>query len=146
MLSMKALIRFVERAFLLKVLYLALLYSLVPVAEIILILYLRPFFGNYLLLAALVATGLVGLGIAWRQVVKALASLREQVQSGEYPEQEFSNLAGALFCSLLLLTPGFISDFVGLISFLPVIKRSIGRGITGKMEDRLKELYEYMKL
>jgi UPF0716 protein FxsA len=143
---MKALVRLVDRAFLLKVLYLALFYSLVPIAEIVLILYLRPHLGNYLLLAAVVSTGLLGLGIAWRQTVKALGSLREQIKSGFYPADEFAYLAGALLGSLLLLTPGFITDILGLFFFLPVIKRSVGRVVTGKIDDRLKELYEYMKL
>ena len=146
MLSIKGLINFIDRRFLLKTLYLALLYSLVPFGEIALLLYLKTYFGSYLLLAVVLATGLLGICIAWRQIVLALQSMRHQVDEGRYPEDGFAELAGSLFTGLLLVTPGFVTDVLGLLLIVAIIRRGVGRLITSKLEVRLKELYEYMKL
>ena len=146
MISMKGLIRFVDRNFLLKFLYLSLFYSLIPLGEIALILYLRRYIGFYLLIAAISSTGLLGLGFAWRQISSALGRLRAQVHDGTYPVDEYTDLAGAVVCGLLLLTPGFVTDFFGLLFFFPFLRRLAGRRITKKMDARLKELYEYLKL
>ncbi len=146
MLSTKGLMRIVDRGFLLKALYLLLLYSLLPVGEIALILYLKPFLGAYLLIALVLFTGLLGATIAWRLVSSALRAVADTVRSGAYPREEFSLLAGSFVAGILLVTPGFITDFAGLLFILPVFRRATGTLITSKLEERLKELYEYMKL
>ncbi|MAG13503.1 MAG: hypothetical protein CMN78_02785 [Spirochaetales bacterium] len=143
---MKGLIRFVDRSFLLRFLYLSLFYSLVPLGEIVLILYLRRYVGFYLLLAGITSTGLLGLGFAWRELSAVLVRLRAQVHDGTYPGEEYTDLAGAVIGSLFLLTPGFVTDFFGLLFLFPLLRRVIGRHITRRMDGRLKELYEYLKL
>ena len=146
MIGMRNLIRFVDRNYLLKFLYLSLFYSLVPLGEMVLILYLRNYVGLYLLIAAICATGLLGLGFAWRQISTVLGRLKAQVHDGQYPAHEYADLAGAIVGSILLLTPGFVTDFLGLMFFFPFLRRAVGRRVTRKMDGRLKELYEYLKL
>ena len=146
MLDTKGLMRIIDRGFLLKALYLALLYSLVPVGEIAFILYLRSFFGNYLLVAAVLFTGLFGVAVTWKLISSSLRALSARVRSGSYPDEEFALLAGSLITGLFLVTPGFITDVIGLLFVLPVIRRAVGRAMAMRIEGRLKELYEYMKL
>ena len=146
MLSMKILMRFVDRGFVFKTLYLILLVSAVPIGEIALLLYLESFVGTYLLLALVAATGLIGILVAFRQIRSILAAIRKRTDSGEYPEEEFVDLAGALLGSVLLVTPGFVSDVFGLLLILPFLRRLAGRLVTVRMRDRLKEVYEYLKL
>ncbi len=143
---MKGLIRIVDRTFLLRALYLTLLYSLVPFGEIALLLYLKRYFGNYLLLAVVLFAGLFGGTIAWRLITRALRTVKEQMSAGRYPTEGFAELAGSLFAGLLLVTPGFATNGLGLILVVAVFRRGVGRLITQKMENRLKELYEYLKL
>jgi UPF0716 family protein affecting phage T7 exclusion len=51
-------------------------------------------------------------------------------------------LLGAVF----LITPGFITDFLGFLLFIPFFRNKIGNLITRRMESRLKDIYEYLKL
>jgi UPF0716 protein FxsA len=146
MLSMKGLIRIVDRTFLLRALYLALFYSLVPVGEIALLLYLKPYFGNYFLLALILFTELLGAVVAWRLIAKALRTVKEQMADGRYPSEGFAELAGSLLAGLFLVTPGFATVVLGLFLVISIVRRGVGRLMTSKMEHRLKELYEYMKL
>lgn len=146
MLSIKGLIRFIDRAFLLKLLYLALLYSLVPVGEMSLLLYLKPYLGSYMLLSAVLFCSLVGVGIAWRLIVTSLRVVEDEVADGGYPAEGFACLAGSLIAGLLLITPGFVTSAAGLLLSLAFVRRGIGRSVVTKHENRLRELYEYMKL
>ncbi len=91
-------------------------------------------------------TGLFGIAVTWKLVSSSLRALGARVRSGSYPGEEFALLAGSLITGLLLITPGFVTDAIGLLFLLPVIRRGVGGTITTRMEERLKELYEYMKL
>ncbi len=146
MLSTKGLMRIVDRGFLMKALYLTLLYSLVPVGEIALVLYLRRYWDGYLLIAVVLLSGLIGAGIAWKLISESLQAVSDRVRDGAYPAEEFSFLAGSIFAGLLLVTPGFVTDFAGLLFILPVFRRVVGSVIAARLEPRLKELYEYLKL
>jgi len=146
MLSTKGIMRIVDRGFLMKALYSLLLYSLLPVGEIALILYLRAYLDGYLLLTLVLASGLVGAGIAWKLISGSLRAVSARVQTGAYPREEFAFLAGSFIAGLLLVTPGLITDAFGLLFTLPVVRQSVGSAIVTRWEPRLKELYEYMKL
>ncbi|HUZ18794.1 MAG TPA: FxsA family protein [Spirochaetia bacterium] len=146
MLDIKLLIRLFDRGFLLRSLNLLLLFSLVPIAEIALAYYLSTVIGVFLTLALLSAAGLVGMVISYREMKRTLVPLKEKVKEGYYPEREFANLLGAVICSLFLVTPGFISDVAGLVLFFPVLRRKVGGAIAVRMDGKMKEIYEYLKM
>lgn len=144
--SAKTLLRFLDRTFITKLLILALLYSLVPLAEIFLLIYLGNLIGYYFTLALAAFAGLIGMLIALRELQKNLQVLKKKMRRGVYPAQEFINLTGILAASILLLTPGFITDGLGFLLFVPGIRNALGNFILSKTRTNLKELYEYLKL
>ncbi len=146
MIEMQTLIRFADRAFVLKIFLLILLFSLFPIAEVLLFFHAGAEFGNYFVLACATGTGLLGLAVATRQAWKIIGRLRFKIRNGVYPEREFQYLAGIMAASFLLLIPGFITDTLGLILFLPMFRNPLGRGITRGMDRRLKQAYEYLKI
>lgn len=146
MIDTKILIRFFDRGFLLRTLLLLLLYSLVPIGEIALLFYLSTLIGVFLTLALLASTGLFGLLISYGAMKRTLKPLRRKIREGYYPEVEFVELAGLLASSLLLVTPGFVTDLAGLVLYSTAVRRRVGRAIVKRLEDRLKELYEYIRL
>jgi len=135
-----------QKDFILKLLLLALLYSIIPLSETFLLFHLGGIIGNYLVLAVAAATGLLGLIIAFNEISAILKSLKIKIKDGTYPGKEFISMAGVLTGGLLLLTPGFITDSLGFLLFFPVFRNGVGMIITSKMENRLKEIYEYLKL
>ena len=72
--------------------------------------------------------------------------LKDKVKQGVYPGKEFVTISGVLAGGILLLTPGFITDFFGFMLFVPLFRNLIGRMITRRMQKQLKEIYEYLKL
>ncbi len=142
----KFVLRFLERTFITRLLILALLYSLLPLAEIFLLIYLGDRIGNYFTLALAASTGLIGMLFALRGFQKNLQLLKARIKGGEFPIEEFITLTGIFAAAVLLLTPGFITDFLGFLLFVPVIRSSLGRFIIRLTRTNLKEIYEYMKL
>jgi UPF0716 protein FxsA len=146
MTAIKLFLKLVEKEFVAGLLLLLLLYSLLPLSEILLLLYIGGVLGNYLTLACAASTGLFGAMVALTQFKTVLRVLREKVREGDYPGREFIAMAGILAGGLLLLTPGFITDLFGFLLFVPLFRNLIGRLITKRIEKQLKELYEYLKL
>jgi UPF0716 protein FxsA len=146
MTGIRFLLRFLDRDFMAKVLLLMLLYSVLPLSEVVLLLYLGGVMGKYLTLACAASTGLIGVLMGVSQFKAVLNKLKEKIKRGIYPGREFMDIAGILVGGVLLLTPGFVTDFFGLLLFLPVFRSMIGGLITRRMEKQLKEVYEYLKL
>ncbi len=146
MTGIRVLMKFLEKDFIAKLLLLILLYSLLPLSEVVLLLYLGGKVGNYLTLACAASTGLFGVLIAVNQFRSVLNTLKEKIKQGVYPGREFISIAGILAGGILLLTPGFITDLFGFFLFVPLFRNMIGRLITKRMEKQLKEVYEYLKL
>ena len=142
----KALLRLLDRNFVTKLLFLGLLYSLIPLAEIFLLIYLGSRIGMYISLALAALAGLVGMLAALRELRKNLESLRRKSRKGLMPTQEFINLTAILAASIPLLTPGFITDTLGFLLFVPAVRDAWGRWVLAKTRTDLKELYEYLKL
>ncbi len=142
----RVLLKFLEKDFLAKVFLLVLLYSLLPLSEVVLILYLGGVVGKYLTLACAASTGLVGVILAVSQFKSVLKRLEQKIKRGLYPGKEFMSIMGIFAGGILLLTPGFITDFLGLLLFMPFFRLAVGGFITRRMEKQLKEVYEYLRL
>ena len=141
------LLRFLDRTFVTKVLLLALLYSLLPLAEIFLLMaYVADRIGTYFTLALAAAVGLAGMLLTLQEFRRHLEVLARKIRSGVHPQEEFVALTGILIAGLLLLTPGFITDFLGFLLFLPALRDALGRFVLQLLRIDPKELYEYLKL
>jgi len=138
--------RLFQKDFIFKLLLLALFYSLIPLAEIVLILHVGGIFGNYLVIALTAALSLLGILIAFGEIDALIKQVKRKLKNGDYPGKEFIGIAGVLAGALLMISPGFITDAIGLCLFIPVIRNCVGKLITSKMENQLKDIYEYLKL
>ena len=139
-------LRFMDRDFLFKMIFVLLLYSLVPLAEIFLFLYLGDLIGNYLVLAFAAVAGLAGVPIAYGQIQRALEKLRERIRAGRPHVRELVDLGGILAAGIFLITPGFITDILGYLMLVPVIRETFGRALARRMKRSFRDLYESLRL
>jgi UPF0716 protein FxsA len=146
MLGPKTVLGLLDRDAVLRLLLFLLLYSVVPLAEILLLIYLGGLMGSYLVLAVAASTGFVGVFVAYGELRSNIARLRRSVAEGRLPTTEFVNVAGILVGALFLLSPGFITDCLGLLLFLPPVRRRIGLLLIRRLRINVKELYEYLHL
>lgn len=146
MAEVRLLLTFLDRGYLFKIILVLLLSSLVPLAEIFLYIALGNLIGNYLTLALAAVAGVPGALLALGQVQRTRVKLGEKIRTGEYPGREFTDLAGLLAGSLLLITPGFITDLFGYCLMIPIFREALGRAIVKKLGRSFRDVYEYLRL
>ena len=104
------------------VLFVAALMLSVTVAEVAVILQTGRLIGPWWTLAMLVAMGLVGSWLWKREGIRAWRALSQAFESGRLPAGELTDAALVLVGGILLMLPGFLTDFVGLFFLVPVTR------------------------
>ncbi len=102
----------------------------VPLLEIAVFVAVGGEIGLWPTLGAVVATALAGSVLLRVQGLSTLYRAREHMERGELPVKELFDGVCLVFAGALLLTPGFITDGVGLLLFLPPFRAAIRRGLT----------------
>ncbi|MCM3166573.1 FxsA family protein [Peribacillus frigoritolerans] len=90
-----------------------------PVVEIIVLLLSGNLIGFWPTLFLIVATGLIGAYLAKRQGMETWKKAQEQIRYGMMPGNEIINGICIFIGAALLLSPGLISDIMGLILVFP---------------------------
>ncbi|MGE0501189.1 MAG: FxsA family protein [Rhizobiaceae bacterium] len=80
--------------------------------------------GTIGLVVAAAAAGLLLLRV---QGVRAAGRIRQAAAGGRIAGEDMANGAMVMLAGLLLLVPGFITDIVGLLLFIPQLRRFIWR-------------------
>jgi len=109
-------------------LLLVLLFIVVPIAELAILIQVGQLIGIWWTIALLVADAVLGSMLARAQGRAVWRRFNEALQSGRPPARETIDGALVLFGGALLLTPGFLSDILGIVLLLPPT-RAIVRGI-----------------
>ena len=104
---------------------LILIFILVPVAELGVLLFSGQTIGVWPTLILLIVTGLLGSYLAKKQGINTIRKVQEQIQFGRMPGNEILDGLCVLFGGILLLSPGFLTDILGLILLLPFTRTLI---------------------
>jgi UPF0716 family protein affecting phage T7 exclusion len=96
-----------------------LLLLLVPIAELWIIVQVSGEIGFLNTIGLLVLISVAGAGLLKQQGLQTYRELQATVGRGEIPTKQLTDGAMILFGGALLLTPGFLTDAVGLLLLLP---------------------------
>src|ERR671928_981844 len=107
---------------------LVLLFIVVPIAELWVIIQVGQAIGVLWTIVLLLADSIVGSMLMRSEGRAAWRRFREAVASGRLPAREVLDGVLVIFGGALLVTPGFISDILGLLLLLPPT-RAIARGV-----------------
>jgi UPF0716 protein FxsA len=106
----------------------------VPLIEIGLFIEIGGFIGLWPTLALVVLTAAIG---SWQLRTQGLATLargRQQLDRGQLPARELFDGFCLVIAGALLLTPGFMTDAVGLALFVPGFRDLLRRSLARRME------------
>lgn len=98
---------------------LVLLFVIVPIAELFVIIQVGQAIGVWWTIAILIADSVLGSMLMRSQGRAAWRRFNDTTQAGRVPAREVLDGVLVIFGGALLLTPGFISDFLGLLLLLP---------------------------
>jgi len=104
---------------------LAVLFLVLPFAELYVIVQVSHVMGVLSTLALLFAVSIVGAWLVKQQGVDVWRRARARLDEGRMPGRELVDGVLILFAGALLLTPGFITDTVGLLLLLPPVRAAI---------------------
>lgn len=103
-------------------LYLFLAFIVVPVIEIFLITQVASQFDWPITIVLVIGVSMVGAWLVKREGMGVIDRVRKALNSGKLPTDELANGAMIFFASALMLTPGFLTDFLGLALLIPPIR------------------------
>ena len=109
--------------------FLLLLLIVVPLAELYVIIQVAHLIGLVATLVLLLAVSIAGAWLLKREGTAAWRRVRDAVSRGEMPAIQVADGALVLLGGALLMTPGFISDAVGLLLLIPGVRVALRGGI-----------------
>jgi UPF0716 protein FxsA len=95
------------------------LFLVVPIVELAVIIQVGQLFGALNTLALLILISVVGAWLAKREGIGVWRRIQRQLELGRMPGNELVDGLLILFAGVLLLTPGFLSDVLGILLLLP---------------------------
>ncbi len=108
---------------------LLLAFILVPIIEIALLIKVGGFIGLWPTLIIVIATAFIGSWLLRSQGWSVLSRAQETMAEGEFPAQELFDGLCLIVAGVLLLTPGFATDVLGLVLFVPGLRLVLARGL-----------------
>jgi UPF0716 protein FxsA len=109
-------------------------FTLIPVAEIYLLIKVGAVVGALNTVLIVVLTGFTGAYLARQQGIKTLLRVRASLQQGMMPTDDLIDALLIFIAGIMLLTPGFITDAAGLLILYPYTRRMFKRFLKLRLE------------
>ncbi|KNF09130.1 hypothetical protein CLPU_4c01760 [Gottschalkia purinilytica] len=106
---------------------LLLVFTIVPLVELALLIKLAQVTDIRTTIAIVLVTGLAGAYLARTEGTLILYKIKQELNEGRIPGTELINGLCVIVGSALLITPGIISDIVGITLALPITRRFYGK-------------------
>ncbi len=116
-----------------------LLFTLVPAVELYLIIRVGSVIGAFNTILIILFTGVLGAYYARQQGFRVVSSIQDKMQHGTVPGEEMVNGAMLLVGGALLITPGFITDFLGFSLIFPPTREAIKVAVRAWLEKKIRE-------
>ncbi len=113
------------------------LFIVVPLAELYVIIKVGEAIGVLYTIGLLIVDSIVGWALLRHQGSRAWGRFNEALSEGRVPGKEVADGTLIVFGGALLLTPGFISDVLGLLLLLPPTRAVIRKVLAATLFRRL---------
>ena len=117
---------------------LLLAFTLVPLAELWLLLRIGSILGGPWTLALVVVTGVAGATLARREGARAWSAVQAELAAGKLPGRELIQALLVLVAGIVLVTPGVLSDVAGLALLIRPIRSAVVRGLERRYGSKLE--------
>lgn len=101
------------------------LFTALPLIEIYLLIRVGNAIGYLFTALLVVGTGVVGALLARREGLSVLRRMKEKFREGQLPAEELVDGVILLLSGAFLLTPGIVTDVVGLAGLIPFFRRRV---------------------
>ncbi|NQZ22057.1 MAG: FxsA family protein [Colwellia sp.] len=105
--------------------FLFILFIVVPIIEIMVLMNVGAWLGAWPTIAIVIITAWLGAKNVKQQGVATLNSVQAKMAKGEMPSDEIVAGLLLLVAGVLLVTPGFVTDFFGLSLLIPNVRNML---------------------
>ena len=116
---------------------LVLLFIVVPIAELAVIIQVGQAIGVWWTIALLIADSVLGSMLMRSQGRAAWRRFNDATRAGRVPAREVLDGALVIFGGALLLTPGFLTDILGIVFLVPPTRAVVRRLLVRRFADRM---------
>lgn len=106
-----------------------LLFTSVSLLEIFVLVKVGGFLGAVPTILLVIITALVGSALVRSQGLQLVSQLQQRMAQGEMPGQQLIEGIMLIVTGVLLVTPGFVTDFLGLLILQPSIRATFAKAI-----------------
>ena len=92
--------------------------------------------GGLLGFLGIFATAIIGIQLLRSQSAQIMGQFRNQLAQGQLNSDAIASSLSLLLGAILMLLPGYVTDFMGLLCFVPGLRVIIGRFLASKMTAR----------
>jgi UPF0716 protein FxsA len=110
-------------------------FTLIPVVELYLLIKVGTVIGGVNTILLVIVSGFLGAWLARLEGMNTLVKLRANLQQGLMPAEELLDAVIIFIAGVVLITPGFITDILGLILLWPVTRNRLKRFLRKKFDE-----------
>nr|WP_275658903.1 FxsA family protein [Shewanella sp. Isolate11] len=110
------------------------IFVLVPVIELNVLIRVGEALGSWTTVGLVLFTAVVGVSLVRSQGINTLMQVQQKLARGEAPGKEIVEGMMLAMAGLLLLIPGFVTDFIGLLLLTPVTRSPIAAVLYKRMQ------------
>ncbi|MBY6035211.1 membrane protein FxsA [Fictibacillus nanhaiensis] len=114
------------------------IFILVPALEVGIFILAGQYIGIPATIASIFLTGIMGAFLAKREGTETIKRVREQLDNGQMPGDAVLDGACILVGGALLLTPGFLTDFIGFSLLFPPFRKIVKFWLKAKLYEKMK--------
>ena len=116
-----------------------LLFTAIPLLELMILIDLGSWMGVAPTLGLVLLTGAAGAWIARLQSLSVLGRIQRELAEGRLPGAELVEGALVLVGGLFLLTPGLLTDLMGLSLMVPAFRSAVRAWLIQRLEKLVRE-------
>jgi UPF0716 protein FxsA len=117
---------------------LILLFTVVPLLELYLLLFIGSVIGFWPTVAIVLVTGVLGAWLAKSEGLRVLRKWQAAIAEGRVPEEGVLGGLLVLVGGVLLVTPGVLTDVAGLLLLFPPTRRLVAAQLKKSVEKKIR--------
>ena len=116
----------------------------IPLIEIYLFIKIGSFIGAFNTISLIIITAIIGIAYARYEGFNTLRSGMSEMIKNQLPIYEIISGAALAFAALLLILPGFATDFLGLILIFPPTRKLMFKKVSKKYSNQNNKKQDFI--
>ncbi len=110
-------------------------FTVIPVIELYLLIRIGTIIGGINTILLVIISGFAGAWLARSQGMNTMLKVRRNLEQGLMPAEALLDAVIILIAGIVLITPGFITDILGLLLLWPVTRNRFKRILRKKFDE-----------